>query len=127
VSCCPCDCPRDIRLADWSTSGTDEWALLPSLLHLDPLPLLDGDQRVDLLVVVLEHLTEAVIVFYMLLHRLLRDRALDTQKVLEDLEVLTVNFLKLCLPIVVLSDGQVVSNGGRRIVHDHSVIQRAVG
>jgi hypothetical protein len=61
---------------------------------------------------VLEHLTEAVIVLYVLLHRLLRDRTLDTQKVLEDLEVLTVNLLKLGLPIVVLSDCQIISNGG---------------
>ena len=75
----------------------------------------------------LEHLTETVIVFYVLLHCLLRDRALDTQKVLEDLEVLTVDLLKLGLPIVVLADCQVVSDGGRGIVHDHSVIQRAVG
>ena len=109
---CPCNCPRDIRFAYGATAVTDEWALLASLLQLDPLPLLDGDQRVDLLVVVLEHLTEAVIVLYVLLHRLLRDRTLDTQKVLEDLEVLTIDLLKLGLPIVVLSDCQVVSNGG---------------
>lgn len=69
----PCNCPRDIRLAYGSTTITYEWALLPSLLHLDPLPLLDGYQRIDLLVVVLEHLTETVIVFYVLLHRLLRN------------------------------------------------------
>ena len=69
----PRNCPRDIRLAYGSTTGTDEWTLLPSLLHLDPLPLLDGYQRVDLLVVVLEHLTETVIVCYVLLHRLLRN------------------------------------------------------
>jgi hypothetical protein len=70
---CPSNCPRDIRLAYGSTTGTDEWTLLPSLLHLDPLPLLDGYQRVDLLVVVLEHLTETVIIFYVLLHRLFRN------------------------------------------------------
>ena len=60
----------------------------------------------------LEHLTEAVIVLYVLLHRLLRDRTLDTQKVLEDLEVLTVDLLKLGLPIVVLSDCQIISDRG---------------
>lgn len=109
---CPRNCTGYIRLANWSTAVTDEWALLPSLLQLDSLPLLHGYQRVDLLVVVLEHLTEAVIVLLVLLHRLLRDRTLDTQKVLEDLEVLTVDLLKLGLPIVVLSDGQAVSDGG---------------
>lgn len=109
---CPCNCTGYIRLADGSTAVTDKWALLASLLQLDSLPLLNGYQGVDLLVVVLEHLTEAVIVLYVLLHRLLRDRTLDTQKVLEDLEVLTVDLLKLGLPIVVLSDCQVVSNGG---------------
>ena len=100
----PCYCPRDIRLANRSTSVANEWALLPFLLHLDSLPLLDGNQRVDLLVIVLEHLTEIVIVFRVLLHRLLRDRTLDPQKVLENLEVLTVYLLKLCLPIVVPSE-----------------------
>ena len=100
----PCNCARDIRLADRSTRITDEWALLSFQLHLDSLPLIDGDQRVNLLVVVLEHLTEIGIVFHVLLHRLLRDRTLDTQKVLEDLEVLIVYLLKLCLPIVVSTD-----------------------
>ena len=109
---CPCNCSGYIRLADGATAVTDEWALLSSLLQLDSLPLLNGDQRVDLLVVVLEHLTEAVIVLHVLLHRLLRDRTLDTQKVLEVLEVLTVDLLKLGLPIVVLSDCQIISNGG---------------
>ena len=70
---CPSDCPRDIRFSDGPTSVTDKWAMLPSLLHLDSLPLLDGDERVDLLIVVLEHLTEAIVVFFVLLHRLLRD------------------------------------------------------
>ena len=60
----------------------------------------------------LEHLTEAVIVLHVLLHRLLRDRTLDTQKVLEDLEVFTVDLLKLGLPIVVLSDCQIISDRG---------------
>jgi len=80
-------------------------------------PLLNGDERVLLVVVQLEHLPEALVVSGLLLKLVLRKRGLDPEKVLENLKILRVDLLKLLLPVVVLADNEQVPRGVRDVVN----------
>lgn len=93
--------------------------------HVPPLPrqvkpllrpLLNGDERVLLVVVRLEHLPEALVVALLLLKLVLRKRGLDPEEVLENFKILRVDLLKLRLPVVVLADHEQVPRGVLEVV-----------
>jgi hypothetical protein len=91
--------------------SSDEWTLLPPLLHFNPVLFLNADERIDLLIIVLKHLPESSIILNVLLHVLFRDRALYPQEILENLEVFRIDLFQLGLPMIIFSDGQVAPEG----------------
>lgn len=120
------NCTCDARLC--GGCSTNEWTLIPLLLHFESMLLLNSDKRINFLIIMRKHLPKVGIVLHMLLHILFRDRALDTQEVLKHLKVFWVNFFQLSLPVIIFPDRKIVPQGRGRPcgIHHHSIIQRVI-
>jgi hypothetical protein len=106
----------------WVVFDTDEWALLPLLRHFKLVSLLYTYQGVYSLVIVTQQLSETSIIFLVLNHGRFRNWRFDAQEILEYFKVLTVYLFELFLPIIILSNCQIVSKRCGGSIHVHRII-----